>query len=118
MQAVRSSGAGLVGELLPPFCKKASHQVGVGAKWQDICATANFVIQYTKKATGGLLKGEEDHEISLLSKEKSTLWHRRSVSRLNATSSRKPRRMTNDVANRRNAKKMSSAKMPNRSEIY
>ena len=30
---------------------------GVGAKWKKQCETANFLVYYTKKDTGGLLNG-------------------------------------------------------------
>ena len=37
---------------------------GVGAKWKKQCETANFLVYYTKKDTGGLLNGEEARELS------------------------------------------------------
>ena len=37
---------------------------GVGAKWKKHCETANFLVTYTKKDTGGLLNGEEARELS------------------------------------------------------
>ena len=37
---------------------------GVGAKWKKHCETANFLVYYTKKDTGGLLNGEEARELS------------------------------------------------------
>ena len=35
-----------------------------GAKWKKQCETANFLVTYTKKDTGGLLNGEEARELS------------------------------------------------------
>lgn len=37
---------------------------GAGAKWKKVCETANFIVEYTKKATGGLLQGQEGRELS------------------------------------------------------
>jgi len=34
------------------------------SKWKKQCETANFLVTYTKKDTGGLLNGEEARELS------------------------------------------------------
>ena len=36
----------------------------VGARWKKACETANVMVYYTKKDTGGLLNGEEGRESS------------------------------------------------------
>ena len=35
----------------------------VGARWKKACETANVMVYYTKKDTGGLLNGEEGREL-------------------------------------------------------
>ena len=37
---------------------------GAGAKWKKACATANFIVKYTKKDTDNVLNGEEGCELS------------------------------------------------------
>ena len=37
---------------------------GVGAKWKKVCATANFLVTYSKQLTDNLLSGEEGRELS------------------------------------------------------
>ena len=36
----------------------------VGARWKKACETANVMVYYTKKDTGGLLNGEEGRELA------------------------------------------------------
>ena len=38
---------------------------GAGAKWRKVCETANFVVEYYKKDTGGLLQGQDGRELSV-----------------------------------------------------
>ena len=51
----------------------------VGARWKKACETANVMVYYTKKDTGGLLNGEEGRELAARNTRIPTVYGKRTL---------------------------------------